>query len=664
MTQDFHLRPRIILDQFGDIQKERELIPFSLNQLAILKNLMSFSGLKQDRRVVQFQDYKGVSIQINSCFDLDSIFISYPISGGTQQGSIPFSGGQQYVWITVDTCYNPDLEITGMTERDYVVDPANNNAFVDIYNDDGNRVEQPFNYWAIRNNLTKFLSGFSIGRVVLVPVSDTTIPLSVLNCMTFPTSDTGYYGNTMMEDIFGQFQSGNGWHIDFPNPINTNNLDFTQDGTQPGWFAYPVGNGDYSANYRKVTAIGSPTVLVLDSAFDVNLITDVTFGYDGQTYVAFYITPSMQLYYQSKLEWVVDVSGDLQITDYNNYENTTCSWGVLISSSSGGEGGMMRYCTCEQQTAPWTVTSSSEQITTYQWSVYDYWSQVSLTYYSGRYDLDIETLDYGWRRNWVRDTHGCLGGEYWDLYTDYAGWIPLSVGLVTGPIKNTFVSINSSSHYPAITSQYSEMITQQSEVENYYIAYFNKGNNPWWACPPDVNPDEPGLPCIQDNFAITTASFFTFSNTTNNNHQTYSIGTSPWGDVNPQIENSQIVTYVQTPGAEQIYYESGQTTTEYIPNPNLAPMFICKTTLFSNNIMFQIYSDMTNYFNDNVFISDTPGATMPFIQCAWVESGTDDVDPVSLGRTNDLENIVGACRISTAQIIARVVPAVGVPTNI
>ena len=91
------------------------------------------------------------------------------------------------------------------------------------------------------------------------------------------------------------------------------------------------------------------------------------------------------------------------------------------------------------------------------------------------------------------------------------------------------------------------MITQQSEVENYYIAYFNKGNNPWWDCPPDVNPDEPGLPCIQDNFAITTASFFTFSNTTNNNYQTYSIGTSPWGDVNPQIVNSQIVTYVQTP---------------------------------------------------------------------------------------------------------------------
>ena len=68
---------RVILDREGDLDAEKALVPFALNQRFILNNLMNFQGLMQDRRVVRMID--GSVITVRSFFGEDSVFISCPV---------------------------------------------------------------------------------------------------------------------------------------------------------------------------------------------------------------------------------------------------------------------------------------------------------------------------------------------------------------------------------------------------------------------------------------------------------------------------------------------------------------------------------------------------------------------------------------------------------
>ena len=75
MTVD--ITPRVFLDRNGDIEKEKDLINFALNQRNILRNLMGFNNIQQDNRTVNMAD--GSVITVQSCFGLDNVFISSPV---------------------------------------------------------------------------------------------------------------------------------------------------------------------------------------------------------------------------------------------------------------------------------------------------------------------------------------------------------------------------------------------------------------------------------------------------------------------------------------------------------------------------------------------------------------------------------------------------------
>lgn len=69
---------RIILNNSGDINREKELVPFALLRQKILHNLMGFQNLKQDQVRCELTD--GSVVKVKSCFGDDRIEIYSPIT--------------------------------------------------------------------------------------------------------------------------------------------------------------------------------------------------------------------------------------------------------------------------------------------------------------------------------------------------------------------------------------------------------------------------------------------------------------------------------------------------------------------------------------------------------------------------------------------------------
>ena len=331
------VRPQVYLDPKGDVEKEKHLVGFALNQRNILNNLMSFNNLQQDRRKVLLAD--GSVIDVQSCFGVDKVFISSPkIVTSITDETIP-----RYIAYVIAIGEGGTDEWTAAFAWDIT-----NNGYATIADNNYYRTNEIETYY-INGDGEKIISGPGYPRIWNVSSGDI---FSLYRSISFEGLDGEVVsvknaGTTQIVEVEFNNHSGKAVKFNYYSPPG-----LSEDGLSTRYYGI---NGfattdDYVVNtsitgdflYAKVLSVIDDTKILIDTQiFDL---------YPGHT-EEIIITPFLPLFHAVTTEtwmyynynyYVYTPSNEFaryQITDYSVAPDVTSTSGIGDGSLGGYVGG-------------------------------------------------------------------------------------------------------------------------------------------------------------------------------------------------------------------------------------------------------------------------------------------------------------------------------------